>query len=175
MVSYCAFLRGVNVKGTAMKMEDVRKVFQEAGVSDVVSVLATGNILFKSELSKAKLKPILENALSNRFNYEAFLFLKTKSEIENIFNKKPFEANTDRHCYVFLGVEGIEKTLLKEFENSEKTEGEQASIIGETFYWQVPKGLTLDSSFGKILGRKTLKDKITSRNINTFEKILKKF
>ncbi len=29
-MKYCAFLRGVNVKGTNMKMADVRQVFKEA-------------------------------------------------------------------------------------------------------------------------------------------------
>jgi hypothetical protein len=46
--------------------------------------------------------------------------------------------------------------------------------VNNIFYWQVPKGNTLDSTFGKILGRKSLKDQFTSRNINTFEKIIKK-
>ena len=52
-----------------------------------------------------------------------------------------------------------------------KAEKERAEIVANTFYWQVPKGNTLDSSFGKILGKKQLKDKISSRNINTFDKI----
>jgi uncharacterized protein (DUF1697 family) len=52
--------------------------------------------------------------------------------------------------------------------------GEKAEIVNTVFYWRVPKGNTLDSSFGKVLGKKNLKDKMTSRNINTFEKILKK-
>ena len=43
------------------------------------------------------------------------------------------------------------------------------------FYWKVPKGNTLESDFGKIVGRKDLKNTFTSRNLNTFEKVLKKF
>ena len=48
-MKYCAFLRGVNVKGTAMKMVEVVEVFKNAGMKNVSSVLATGNILFESE------------------------------------------------------------------------------------------------------------------------------
>ena len=45
MKKFCAFLRGVNVKGTNMKMADVCKVFSDAGMQDVSSVLASGNII----------------------------------------------------------------------------------------------------------------------------------
>ena len=80
-MKYCAFLRGVNVKGTAMKMAEVIEVFKNTGVKNVSSVLATGNILFDSEENPEKLKAILEKSLSDYFNYEAFLFIKTEEEI----------------------------------------------------------------------------------------------
>ena len=63
---------------------------------------------------------------------------------------------------------------MGEFENAAKADNERAEIINDIFYWQVPKGNTLDSTFGKVLGKKSLKDQMTSRNVNTFEKILKK-
>ena len=51
-MKYCAFLRGVNVKGTAMKMAEVIEVFKNTGVKNVSSVLATGNILFEENTSR---------------------------------------------------------------------------------------------------------------------------
>jgi len=172
--SYCAFLRGVNVKGTAMKMADVCAVFEKAGMEKVSSILASGNILFSSVKNKDELKEQLEKAMSAHFNYEAFLFLKDKKDIETIFNQNPFAADPGFHIYGFAGIDGIEKILMAEFEKAGKTTGEDAQIIADTFYWRVPKGNTLESSFGKILGRKDLKDAFTSRNLNTFEKALKK-
>jgi uncharacterized protein (DUF1697 family) len=59
MKKYCAFLRGVNVKGTNMKMTDVCKVFADAGMKNVSSVLASGNILFQSNKNADDLKNIL--------------------------------------------------------------------------------------------------------------------
>ncbi|WP_435525892.1 hypothetical protein [Chryseobacterium indoltheticum] len=44
----------------------------------------------------------------------------------------------------------------------------KGEIVNNIFYWQVSKGNTLDSNFGKVLGKKSLKDQFTSRNINTF-------
>lgn len=173
-MKYCAFLRGVNVKGTNMKMAEVCEVFKKAGMVEVSSVLASGNIIFASDKEKGDLKKILEKAMSEYFSYEAFLFVKSLAETEAFWAHNPFEKNEDLHIYTFAGNHGIENILLEEFEKSAKTENEKAEIINGIFYWQVPKGNTLDSSFGKILGRKNLKDQFTSRNINTFEKILKK-
>lgn len=174
-MKYCAFLRGVNVKGTNMKMAEVCEVFKNSGMEDVVSVLASGNIIFSSDKTAEDLKIILERAMSEHFNYEAFLFVKSQEEIESFWNSNPFDKNEDLHIYAFVGHNEVEKVLMKEFENAAKTDNEDAKIINGNFYWQVTKGNTLGSTFGKILGRKNLKDQFTSRNINTFEKILRKF
>ncbi len=171
---YCAFLRGINTGGKSMKMADICKQFEKAGMTDVSSVLATGNILFSSEKKPDELKKILEQALSEHFEYEAFLFLKTAAEISTIVEYCPFEKQEHLHIYAFVTASGMENVLLEEFEKSEPKGVEYAVICGETFYWTVPKGNTLDSKFGKVLGKKNLKDRITSRNINTFEKIINK-
>ncbi|WP_292010316.1 DUF1697 domain-containing protein [Chryseobacterium sp.] len=173
-MKYCAFLRGVNVKGTNMKMAEVCKVFNEAGMKEVGSVLASGNIIFSSGEKEKELKLKLEKAMSDHFSYEAYLFLKSDKEIEEIWNKNPFEKKDNFHIYAFIGSPEVENTLMKEFENASKTEDEKGTIVDHVFYWQVSKGNTLDSSFGKVLGKKSLKDKVTSRNINTFEKLVNK-
>jgi len=174
-MKYCAFLRGVNVKGTNMKMADVCQVFKDAGMTDVVSILASGNIVFSSDKNTQDLKVILEKAMSDYFSYEAFLFVKSQEETEVFWKSIPFEKNEELHIYGFVGIPGIEKVLMEEFQKAAQVENEKAEIVNDLFYWQVPKGNTLDSTFGKVLGKKSLKDQFTSRNVNTFEKILKKF
>ncbi|WP_395973722.1 DUF1697 domain-containing protein [Chryseobacterium cucumeris] len=173
-MKYCAFLRGVNVKGTNMKMAEVCQVFKDAGMKDVSSILASGNIVFSSDKNVEELKTILEKAMSDHFSYEAFLFVKTQEEIEVFWNSIPFEKNESLHIYSFVGIPGVEKVLMEEFQKAAQAENEKAEIINGIFYWQIPKGNTLDSTFGKVLGKKSLKDQFTSRNVNTFEKILKK-
>lgn len=157
-----------------MKMAEVCSVFEETGMQNVTSVLASGNLLFSSDKSVSELKRILEKAMSEHFDYEAFLFIRSKDEIETYFTKNPFKANPDFHIYGFIGIDSFENVLQEEFEKSRKLENEAAKIVEGNFYWKTPKGGTLDSGFGKILGRKNMKDSFTSRNLNTFEKILKK-
>ncbi|MCL1668457.1 DUF1697 domain-containing protein [Elizabethkingia ursingii] len=173
MEKYCAFLRGVNVKGTNMKMAEVCKVFQNAGVKDVSSVLASGNIIFSSADSVENLKTKLEKELSDYFDYEAFLFIRNEAEIRTIFSSSPFGSSPEYHNYIFITTEGTEDVLMQFFDDAVYKENEQAEIVRTNFYWQTPKGNTLNSDFGKVLGKKSLKDRLTSRNINTIEKILK--
>lgn len=173
-MKYCAFLRGVNVKGTNMKMTDVCQVFRNAGMKDVISVIASGNIIFSSDKNIEELKIILEKSISTFFCYDAFLFIKSMSDTVLYWESTPFEKKSDSHIYAFVGQVGIENLLMAEFQKATQSANERAQIVNHIFYWQVPKGNTLDSTFGKVLGKKTLKDQFTSRNINTFEKILKK-
>ena len=173
-MKYCAFLRGVNVKGTNMKMLDVCEIFKNAGMQKVTSVLASGNILFESDKNVEKLKKILEQKMSETFKYEAFLFILNENQISEIFNNLPFEKEENFHNYVFISLPETENILMEEFKKSANPKFENGKIVNQTFYWKTPKGNTLESQFGKILGRKKMKDKFTSRNINTFEKIVSK-
>ncbi len=157
-----------------MKMSEVCSLFENIGMKEVSSVLASGNIIFFSDFNTKKLKPLLEETLSNHYNYDAFLFIKEKEEIAGFIKNTPFETHPDFHIYGFIGVDGVQHRLLEEFENSKKVDGEAAQIKDNNFYWTIPKGKTLESNFGKILGRKNMKDSFTSRNLNTFEKIFNK-
>ena len=171
---HCAFLRGVNVNGNRMKMQEVCNVFKSCGASDVTSVLATGNIIFKSQEETEILKIKLESALSKYFNYKAHIFIKTISEIENIYANSPFIKEENHHIYCFITLPFLEVELLEKFKKSKKLRFEKAEIVKQNFYWKVPKGETLNSDFGKILGNQSLKTSLTSRNINTIEKIIAK-
>lgn len=173
-MKYCTFLRGINVKGTNMKMAEVSAVFQKAGMEKVSTVLASGNIIFSSEKNEVECQNILEKAMSNHFQYEAFLFIRNKIEIENYLTQNPFSKSPDFHIYGFIGVSHTAEILFSEYEKSNKATGEEAQIIAQNLYWKIPKGNTLDSDFGKILGKKNLKAVFTSRNLNTFEKVIAK-
>lgn len=173
-IKYCAFLRGVNVNGTNMKMTEVVLVFENAGMKSVTSVLASGNVIFTSDKESNQLRLEIEKAMSEYFSYDAFLFVKSQNEIENLILNNPFEVNNEFHTYIFIHESGFENTLMEEFSKSVKLLNEKAEIKNNYFYWKVKKGTSLEGDFSKILGKKQFKDKFTTRNINTLQKIQKK-
>lgn len=171
---YCAFLRGANINGRNMKMSDVCGVFLQAGMKNVSSVLATGNILFSSDIQKMELRSYLETAMSKYYLCDVTMFIKSMEEIKDILKDPPFAPDPELHLYTFICEHGFETVLMHEFINIIPTSKEAASIKSGFFYWQVSKGSTLDAGYSKILARKDMKEKFTSRNINTIRKIYDK-
>ena len=174
MAIYCAFLRGVNIGGKVTKMAEACEVLKAAGLVGVKSVLASGNLIFQSDKPQGELRGMLEQVLTDHYKDSVSLFVKNTDEVSAYISSVPFEENTDLHIYAFLCEVGFEVTLMEEFGKITPAEGEAAEISNGLFYWQCRKGATLDSGFSKILGRKNMKDKFSSRNIGTMAKVLAK-
>ena len=48
MTKFAAFLRGVNVGGVNLKMAEVAAALEQAGFTNVKTILASGNVLLES-------------------------------------------------------------------------------------------------------------------------------
>lgn len=201
MVNLAIFLRGVNVNGITLKMTVLKQLIESLGYSDVCTYLASGNVTCTwNHSSEAGVDAVieagvdagdaavelswhkhhLETSLSQHFNYDAHVVLKTQEDVKAIL----MEAHNHKvpegyHHYVLLsssmvGDEGKEGLgLSDDFEGCMKAEHE-ALIVGKYgIYWIVPKGDTLKSEFGKkVLGSKKYKSLLTSRTIGTLEKMV---
>jgi uncharacterized protein (DUF1697 family) len=116
-VTYVAFLRGINVGGHKLiKMDVLARIFAGAGLKNVRTYIASGNVIFESgSANKAALTKKIEKALQQTLGYEVTVVLRTLSELESIVNRNPFkkyEASKDvMLCVVFLADEP--KTKLK--------------------------------------------------------------
>ena len=73
MTRYAAFLRGVNVGGVALKMDEVRRVFTDAGFTAVRTILASGNVVFDSPEAVGAVRAKAEKALRDAFGYDAWV------------------------------------------------------------------------------------------------------
>lgn len=176
---YCAFLRGINVNGRKMKMSDLSDLFVSLGFSEVSTVLATGNILFTAPESRTKqeLKRMIESELSRQLHDEAHVFIRGKKELATIHSDaQSIPVPKNCHNYLILFDEkSLRAELSQLFHSLMPRPPEQFLIKGNEAFWIVPKGSTLSSAFGsEILGSKKYKSQLTSRNINTIEKVHKR-
>jgi uncharacterized protein (DUF1697 family) len=118
MIRYVALLRGINVGGRKLiKMEQLAQIFTAAGLKNVRTYIASGNVIFESgSANKAALTRKIEKVLDQTLGYEVTVVLRTLSEIENIINRNPFrkyEASKDvMLCVVFLANEPKTKPKL---------------------------------------------------------------
>jgi len=157
-----------------MKMAEACEVLKQVGLACVVSVLASGNLIFQSDRPQSALRGLLERALSEHYSDDVHLFIKSSDELSAILEAVPYNEDSELHIYTFICESGFEDVLLKEFMKITPSDRESAEIQNGLFYWRCRKGATLDSGFSKILGRKDMKEKFTSRNIGTIAKIAAK-
>ena len=169
MTRYAALLRGVNVGGVNMKMADLADVVRGLGYDDVKTVLASGNVLFTTPDAAGASKDKLEAALRKRFGYEAWVHVLTVDAIQKVIDAYPYARSAERHAYVvfILKSEVRDELLAVELD----PEVEQAQAGEGVVYWTVPKGVTLDSAMGKAQSASKHKAWLTTRNLNTLEKL----
>lgn len=174
MTRYVALLRGVNVGGITLKMVDVAAVFTGLGLSNVTTVLASGNVLFDSDDQAATLKPRIEKALGERFGYDAWVHVLDLGTIDRVVRDFPFDAERDGwHPYViFLSDDALADELLA-LEDSLDSERESIRRGDGVVYWTVERGNTLASTVGKATGRARYKETTTTRNLRTLQKLLR--
>ncbi|HWM34186.1 MAG TPA: DUF1697 domain-containing protein [Pseudolysinimonas sp.] len=171
MTAYVALLRGVNVGGVNMKMADLAETVRGIGYEGVKTVLASGNVLFETADAAPAAKRKLETALRERFGYEAWVHVLTLAQIEKLIAGYPFPRSADRHAYVvFIEKPEVREELLAveldpKLERAEPGDG--------VLYWTVPKGDTLGSAMGKAQSASRHKPWLTTRNLNTLEKLTK--
>ena len=169
MTRYVALLRGVNVGGVTIKMVDLADLVSGLGYTDVSTVLASGNVLFTSTDAASAAKSALEAALRTRFGYEAWVHVLTMDAIRELIAAYPFARESGRHAYVVFAVTpGVRAELLAvELDPAV----EQAQAGDGVVYWSVPKGSTLDSALGKAQAKAAYTPWLTTRNLNTLEKL----
>jgi uncharacterized protein (DUF1697 family) len=169
MTDYVALLRGVNVGGVTIKMADLADLVRGLGYTNVKTVLASGNVLFTTSDAASAAKKALEATLRDRFGYEAWVHVLAVDAIREIIAAYPYPRSADRHAYVVFAVKPEVRTELLAVELDPAIE--QASAGDGVVYWSVPKGSTLDSAMGKAQSKASYKPWITTRNLNTLEKL----
>ena len=101
MTKFAAFLRGVNVGGVNLKMAEVAAALEQAGFTNVKTILASGNVLFESRSGVDAVRKKAEKALRDEFGYDAWVLAYDLDTVRAISDKFPFEREVDgHHSYV---------------------------------------------------------------------------
>ena len=171
MKHWVALLRGVNVGGRTIRMADLREALGELGLTNVVTVLQSGNVTFESPLAGAKLQGAIEAELRQRFGYDAHVQVIEREQLQKVVDSYPFgTAGEQSHDYVVFMERSLEKDLAAE--HVELGAGEKVEAGDGVVYWRVDKGSTLQSAFGKLLTKARYRDFNTNRNVRTLRKLL---
>lgn len=175
MKKYISILRGINVNGkNVIKMDELRKLFELLGFTDVRTYIQSGNVLFNS-ISSNKIKMIsqIKASINRKFGYDVKGLIKTKDEIEKVINQNPF-LKLDNVDIKKLYVTFLERIPEKEFIDSlipNKNTNDVYKIIGTEIYLYCPGGYG-KTIFSNTYIEKKLGLKATTRNWETVNKLL---
>jgi uncharacterized protein (DUF1697 family) len=178
MPKLIAFLRAINVGGHNVKMDDLRRLFEELGFSNVETFIASGNVIFDASDDDAQtLERRIEGHLRAALGYEVATFIRSAAELGDIVGYQPFPAaeleaeGTSLYVAFLPGPPGEEaKARLMAF----RTDIDDFHVHGRELYWLCRTRLS-ESRFSGGLLEKTLKMPATMRNSTTVKKLAAKY
>ena len=120
MKRYVALLRGIAPSGANMTNDKLRGVFEELGFTAVGSVLASGNITFRTaEADVPTLETRIEDALVSDLCVTSRTIIREYSELRSLVDSDPFPGLThERRTY-------LTATFLKDAQRSPDVMTEQ--------------------------------------------------
>jgi uncharacterized protein (DUF1697 family) len=114
-LKYVALLRGINVgKGARVPMKTLKALFEGLGLSDVVTYLNSGNVVFDSRLGACELTQLIEDELERAFGEKIPTLVKTSPEMIAIAESIPSEwgSNEGEQTYVAYLFSDVDKPGL---------------------------------------------------------------
>lgn len=170
---YIALLRGINVGGkNKIDMKLLKQTFEQAGMSDVVTYINTGNIIFSYKgQSKTELARILEEAIHHDFGLQIKVVVRSVDDVREIINAIPDTWKNDKDMksdVMFLWDEIDNESVLENLVI--KPNIDTVKYVPGAILWSVDKKNVTKSGMSKIIGSKLYKQ-VTIRNVNTARKI----
>jgi uncharacterized protein (DUF1697 family) len=174
-MTHCiAFLRAVNVGGRLVKMDALRAAFEELGLAEVKTFIASGNVIFEMRARQlGALERQLEAHLETAFGFEIDTFIRTAAELAAAAAHAPFDAALS------TGVQTRVVGFLREppSEAARATLAAMNSAVDhfalngrELYWWSRLK--QSESTFSNAAFEKALRMRATFRGLNTLQRIV---
>lgn len=174
MIKHIAFLRGVNVVGRRIKMDELRDAFARMGFPDAQTLIASGNVLFDCK-PDADLSQKIERGLGEIFGLKIECMVRTLEDVQNIAQTAPFaqsRSTDDVKLYIYFLATPLPQKLALPLGVSGDYE-----IIGQTTNELYAKAYRMENGrFGPGLDKfaKTIGVINTNRNWNTILRLIDK-
>lgn len=175
MTGYVALLRGVNVGGITIRSAELGELFRSLGFAGVRTVLASGNVVFESdETDAAALKHRIEQALRERFGYDAWIVLVTRERLAAVVAAFPFDAEREGwHPYVLFASDDAHLRELIEAAPTLDPDEEIVAGGDGVLYWQLNIAVgSTNTKLAKLAAKPRFKPTTTNRNLRTLTKLL---
>jgi uncharacterized protein (DUF1697 family) len=113
MAAYVLLLRAVNVGGTGkLPMAELKAMCEDAGFLKVRTYIASGNVVFESKLSPAKVRAAIESRLHAYAGKPVGVHVRTHAEMEAVLKANPFGTFAPNRCVAIFLEEAPAKGAL---------------------------------------------------------------
>lgn len=178
MPKFVAFLRAINVGNHTVKMDDLRRFFEQMGFANVETFIASGNVIFDAKTKDApSLETKIGKHLEKSLGYEVTTFVRSLAELTAIAEFEPFSKTelNDEGNTLFVGFLSARPTS----EGAKKLLALASNIDGlnlkdRELYWLYRRKNGESKFYGPIL-EKTVGVKATVRNVNTIRRLAAKY
>jgi uncharacterized protein (DUF1697 family) len=103
MTRYVALLRAVNVGGTGkLPMSQLQAMCRDAGFKRVETYIASGNVVFESNVAPSRVKAALEERMRAYAGKPVAVFVRSADEMAAVLKANPFPKAEPRHTYVIF-------------------------------------------------------------------------
>jgi uncharacterized protein (DUF1697 family) len=164
MAVFIALLRAVNVGGTGkLPMTVLKELCERAGCTQVRTYIASGNVVFRSTKSEARIKAALEAHLLEYAGKPVRVLVRTHAEMAAVLATNPFkETAPNRTMAIFLDAPPPADTI----ESVTGRRDEEVALGVREIYVHYGDGMA--NSKLKIKAAETG----TARNMNTVAKLV---
>jgi uncharacterized protein (DUF1697 family) len=164
MTTYIALLRAVNVGGTGkLPMANLKALCTELGFAGVETYIASGNVVFDTDLAAGKVQALLEKRLFALAGKKIGTFVRTAEEMRGVLKNNPFKDKEPRLTYAFFLDEKPRPQALKEVRG---VADEELRLGAREIYVHYPGGM------GKSKLQIPAAALGTARNLRTVEKLV---
>ena len=177
MPRYFAFLRAINVGGHTVTMENLRKLCESFGLSNVETFIASGNLIFQSTNQDASaLEQKIASGLQSALGYEVATFIRSEAELAQIVAYQAF-PRSELDTAVAFNIAFLSGPLNDT--GRRKLMGLSSAIDSfvphaREIYWLCLKKQS-ESTFSNAVLEKTLGVKSTLRGVNTVRKLAARY
>ena len=177
MPRYVAFLRAINVGGRIVKMERLRAAFEELGLSQVETFIASGNVIFESRANAGTLERKIAQHLHKALGYEVTTFIRSDVELGAIAAHGAFPAAklVAPETTLFIGLLAAGPSTESQAKLlSYPSKVDEFHFHNRELYW-LCRTRASDSEFSGARLEKLLGLRVTVRNANTINRLLAKY
>ena len=178
MPKYIAFVKAINVCGHTVKMNHLKKLFEQMSFEKVETFIASGNVVFETKSKTVdSIKKKIEAELEKSFGYKVATFIRTTDELKNISEYKALNKSDLNNENNTLYIGFLDSTPSKENQNKVNAMQDAANEFhfnNKELYWLCRKNFSDSGITGNKL-EKALGMSTTVRNLTTINKIAVKF